>query len=235
MYSIFDQKHISIPYYQNMLCSELGMDSHAHCLDKSWFEQWPDAVSYQFNSAGYRTHESIDRGCVLVIGDSFTLGLGVNSDQRYTDILEQQLGHQVANFSLNGASNDWISRKLEQLLEVLQPQAVIVHYTFSHRRERPNLHWHDDERTECEPFYSSQENFDNWRKNFDCINSLCENLQVIHSFIPDWHDQFVDYAALGQGIVAPYDMLDFARDKFHYGILTHQLLARAFTNLLVLE
>lgn len=233
MYSFFDQKHISIPYYQNMTCLELGMDSYSQCADKKWFEQWPDTVSYQFNSAGYRTHELIDPGCILVIGDSFTLGMGVNSDQRYTNLLEQQLNHQVANFSLNGASNDWISRKLSQLLRILQPRAVIIHYTFSHRRERPNLDWHDNERTECEPFYSSQENFDNWRKNFDQINSLCTGLQVIHSFIPQWHDQSVDYSMLGPTVVKPITITDYARDRFHYGILTHQHLAQVFTSLLV--
>jgi hypothetical protein len=235
MYPIFAHKHISIPYYQGMQCSELGLDSRAQCLDKQWFDQYSDVVSYQFNSAGYRTHESIDPGCLLVIGDSFTLGLGVNAEQRYTDILEQQLGHQVANFSLNGASNDWIARKLSQLLTVLQPRAVIVHYTFSHRRERPRLDWHDDERTECEPLCSSQENFDNWQKNFDHINMLCSDLQLIHSFIPNWHDQPLDYTALGSNVVAPMPIMDYARDKFHYGVLTHRRLAQVFTNLLELE
>jgi len=232
MHSIFAQKHIAIPYYQGMQCSEFGMDSRAQCLDKKWFDQYSDTVSYQFNSVGYRTHESIDPGCVLVIGDSFTLGLGVNAEQRYTDILEQQLGHQVANFSLNGASNDWIARKLSQLLTILQPRAVIVHYTFSHRRERPHPDWHDDERTECEPFYSSDENFDNWMTNFSLICKVTGNIKLIHSFIPNWHDQEIDYDKLGKNIIPPIPMLDRARDNFHYGLRTHRALAAAITNLL---
>jgi hypothetical protein len=232
MGSVFDFKHISIPYYQNMQCVELGMDSRSQCSDKQWFDQYPDSVSYQFNHAGYRTHEKIMSDCVLVLGDSFTLGLGVNAEQRYTDILEKQLGHQVANFSLNGASNDWIARKLSQLLKIIKPRAVIVHYTFSHRRERARLDWHDDERTECEPFYSSQENFDNWRMNFDRINSACAGLQVIHSFIPNWHDSPVDYTQFAGTVITPCVLQDLARDKFHYGVLTHQHLANVFNRVL---
>lgn len=232
MYSVLSRKHISIPYYHDMNCSELGLDSRSQCLDKKWFDQYPDNVSYCFNSAGYRTHNTIGPNPVLVIGDSFTLGMGVNANQRYTDIMEQRLQHQILNFSLNGASNDWISRKLGQLLEVIQPRAVIVHYTFSHRRERPYPDWHDDERTECEPFYSREENFNNWQKNFDHINMLCSDLQIIHSFIPDWHDQVVDYTTLGSNVVAPMPIIDHARDKFHYGVLTHLRLAQVFTNLL---
>jgi hypothetical protein len=97
------------------------------------------------------------------------------------------------------------------------------------------LDWHDDERTECEPLYSSQQNFDNWQKNFDHISMLCSDLQLIHSFIPNWHDQKLDYSVLGSSVVAPMPMIDRARDKFHYGVLTHRRLAQVFTNLLELE
>jgi hypothetical protein len=64
---------------------------------------------------------------------------------------------------------------------------------------------------------------------------LCSDLQLIHSFIPNWHDQPLDYTALGSNVVAPMPIMDYARDKFHYGVLTHRHLAQVFTSLLVLE
>lgn len=236
MYTDFVQQHINIPYYSNLQATSLGMDHVDRCFDRSLFEHYPE-VSYQFNEVGFRTH-SVDRfepRAILALGDSFTLGLGVNSEHRYSDIIEQQLGHQVLNFSLNGASNDWIARKLQQLLAHFDPRVIVIHYTFSHRRERPNLDWFDDERTECEPFYSSKQNLDNWHENFTKIQALTQGIKVVHGFIPNWHDQPVDYHAFGRNVLPPVTQLDFARDGFHYGIQTHRKLADQITSLLVRE
>lgn len=227
-------QHMAIPFYANMITDTLGMDSPQHCFDQKLYNQRLP-VHYQFNSLGYRTHpvDKFNKNAILVLGDSFTLGLGSNANERYTDILEQQLSHQVLNFSLNGASNDWICRKLQQLLPLFEPRAVVIHYTFSHRRERPIPEWLDDERTECEPLYSSKQNYQNWYNNFQKISTLTGNTKLIHSFIPNWHDQPVDYLALGNTVVAPTKQLDVARDGFHYGPLTHLILAQQLTSLLV--
>jgi hypothetical protein len=233
MHIDFVQQHIAIPFYANLQSDLLGLDSQHHCLDRRSFDQH-HPVHYQFNEVGFRTHsiDQFESNAILVLGDSFTLGLGNNIEDRYTDILEQQLSHQVLNFSLNGASNDWMSRKLQQLLPLFCPHAIIIHYTFSHRRERPQLDWHDDERTECEPVYSSEENYQNWLVNFKAIQELAGNTKLIHSFISNWHDSPVDYSNLGKNTIPPLTQLDFARDGFHYGPKTHRALAAKLTNLL---
>jgi len=234
MYTDFVQQHIGIPFYANLQTGFLGLDSPEHCFDRLAFDKHP-GVHYQFNDVGFRTHATgqFQSDAILVLGDSFTLGLGNNAGERYTDLLEQQLSHQVLNFSLNGASNDWISRKLQQLLPLFQPRAVVIHYTFSHRRERPRPDWHDDERTECEPFYSFEENYQNWFDNFQTICAQAGRTQLVHSFIHNWHNQPVKYSALGQNIIPPLPQLDFARDGFHYGPRTHLKLANKITSLLV--
>lgn len=233
MYTEFIEKHINIPFYANLQANSLGLDSREHSINRRMFDQHP-LVTYKFNEIGFRTHSvvEVEPDAILVLGDSFTLGLGNNLADRYTDILEQQLSHQVLNFSLNGASNDWIARTLQKLLKLFCPRAIIIHYTFSHRRERPFPNWHDDERTECEPFYSSDENFNNWMTNFNLICSTAGDIKLIHSFIPNWHDQEIDYDNLGKNIIPPLPILDHARDNFHYGPSTHRALAAAITNLL---
>jgi hypothetical protein len=185
-------------------------------------------IEYQFNSLGYRTHEKFTGKEILAVGDSFTVGLGINYEHTWPYQLEQKLNYPVANFSLNGASNDWIARKLEQLLSVFDPPAVIVHYTFSHRRERPQTDWYDDERTECEPFYSDQENFNNWVKN--CQHIISHGIPVVHSFIPNWHPVQLDLQKYCSPII-PLIQIDYGRDQFHYGRKT----CDKFTNLLVSE
>ena len=128
------------------------------------------------------------------------------------------LGYPVLNFSLNGASNDWIARKTHTLLEFFQPRCVIVHYSFTHRREREEPTWHDNERTLCEPLYSAEENFINWQQNFNKINQACNNIPVVHSGISNWND-YVYYNLL------TVNKIDLARDGFHYGANTHTQLA----------
>jgi hypothetical protein len=233
MYTQFVQQHIAVPFYAGMKANHLGIDSREHCFNRRKFDQHP-LVDYCFNEVGFRTHSvyKFQSDAILVIGDSFTVGLGSNVEDRFTDIIEQELSHQVLNFSLNGASNDWISRKLEQLVPLFKPKAIIIHYTFSHRRERPYTDWHDDERTECEPYYSSEENYQNWKKNFNKICSLAGDIKIVHSFIPNWHDQSVNYAALGNNILSPVLQIDQARDGFHYGVETHRRLAKKITTLL---
>jgi hypothetical protein len=233
MYEAFVQQRIHIPFYANLVVSSLGMDSANQCFDKQLFDSY-QPILYRFNEVGFRTHSVHDfkPNAILVLGDSFTLGLGINSQDRYSDLIEKKVKKQVLNFSLNGASNDWIARKLQQLLHHFDPPTIVIHYTFSHRRERPNLDWFDDERTECEPFYSQQENFENWLTNYEKIISLAQGITIIHSFIPDWHTDHVNISKYGNNIVPPVEQKDRARDGFHYGPVTNVVLADVITSLL---
>jgi len=223
---------IGIPYYSNLQCNTLGLDSSDHCFDKNHYNLCGD-VNYSFDDMGYRNNTPYQHNAILAIGDSFTLGLGVNVDDTWANRLSKILNYPVLNFSLNGASNDWIARRTTELMDFFKPKAVIVHYTFSHRRERPQQDWHDDERTECEPLYTEQENYENWRANFTRLSKL--KIPIVHSFITNWHTSSINYAALGTNIIAPQPIYDLARDGFHYGPKTHQILAEKITNLLDFE
>jgi hypothetical protein len=148
-------------------------------------------------------------------------------------VLAELVDHPVRNFSLNGASNDWMGRRIKDLVNFFSPPLIIVHYSFSHRREAPFVDWHDDERTESEPVYTNDQNISNWQKNYEIFNSL--PVPVIHSFIADWDPVGIDYKLLGQNIQLPVEKKDLARDGFHYGIKTNYSLARdlaEITNLL---
>lgn len=231
MYQINDLKQtIGIPFYSNLKCDTLGLDSLEHCFDRNHYKSYPK-VTYSFNEIGFRFKlPTTTTRPILAIGDSFTLGLGVNEEDTWPSELSRILNIPVLNFSLNGASNDWMSRKTKALLEFFDPVAILVHYTFSHRRELPHTDWFDDERTECSPIYTEQENFENWQTNFNFMSSL--NLPTVHSFIPGWHTQFVDYTKLPGKVIPPTKIIDLARDGFHYGVQTHKELAKQFTNLL---
>lgn len=226
---------LKIDRYANLISDTLGMDCEQHCFDLAHYRQYPYKVQYQFNELGYRTQclDQIQGNEILAIGDSFTLGLGVSQSHTWPEQLAQQLSSPVLNFSMNGASNDWMMRKTSQLLTVFDPPCIIVHYTFSHRRERAFLDWTDDERTECEPLYTDEQNYQNWQQAFDYFSSL--SVPVIHSFITNWHSRHIDYDCLPGRVIPPITKIDLARDGFHYGVKTNLRLAKKITSLLVDE
>lgn len=218
---------LTIPRYKNLRCQYLGMDHPDQCLNKKWFAACGLSIQYHFNEVGYRDRsiENINNGGILVLGDSFTLGLGCPENQCWPRLLENLVQKKVQNFSLNGASNDWISRKLEQILRLLDPSMILIHYTFSHRRESTRSDWFDDERTLCDPDHSCQENLENFQKNFQRVQYICGSIPLIQGFIPDWHNDDFDY---DQNLIRPVTKIDLARDGFHYGPRTHALVAEQY-------
>jgi hypothetical protein len=210
---------IGIPDYANMSCDTLGLDSLEHCFDKQHFLSY-GPVLYDFNELGYRhsNHLAYCGDEILAIGDSFTLGLGVNQSDTWPEQLSQLLDYPVLNFSLNGASNDWIARKTELLLKYFSPRCVIVHYSFSHRREGKQSDWTDAERTLCDANHSDQENQKNWQSNRDRLIQACGTTPLIHTAIVNWHTESIP------GVLVPAQT-DWARDRFHYGPITHRQFA----------
>jgi lysophospholipase L1-like esterase len=216
---------LSIPYYANLQCDQIGIDSLEKCLNRKWYQS-QKSVDYHFNDLGYRCVPSSEfKGNeILAIGDSFTVGLGLNVDDTWPGKLQKILDYPVLNFSLNGASNDWIARKLDQLLTVFEPRAIVIHYTFSHRRELDQPDWYDDERTLCLESTDPQEDLDNWYGNYKKIMSTASNIPLLHSFLPNWHCTPVE---IGQYGIDPVKLTqyDSSRDGFHYGVDTSIMFA----------
>ena len=207
--------------YVDYAADHLGLDSYDKCFSKSYYKSVPYNVSYQFNSLGFR-ERSVSQYCtdaIVVIGDSFTVGLGLPIELTYPAQLEKLLGHQVLNFGLNGASNEWIARKLPIIIKTFSPKAVIVHYTFSHRRERNEPTWTDDERTLCDPLPDNDMNYNNWSSCHNVVNSVV-SVPLLYSFVPNWHPKSN----------TAFKQVDYARDYFHYGPKTCFDLAKYYAD-----
>ena len=220
------KQSIAIPEDADWECDGFGLDTLEHCLNKKYFCSYP-SVNYKFNQLGYRhgTLEQYRGDEILAVGDSFTVGLGVNVEQTWPECLSRLLNYPVLNFSLNGASNDWMARKTKILLQYFQPKAVIVHYSITHRRERPNADWTDYERIMCDPLHTDEENLSNWQHNQEKLTDICGAIPLIHTAIWNWHTPHVPDV-----LVPPRQ--DLARDSFHYGPKTHQFFATSLLEFL---
>jgi predicted regulator of amino acid metabolism with ACT domain len=130
-----------LPAFINQCRNESGLDSLEHCFDKRYFLNYPWPVEYQYNSRGYRDKEwpteSNDlENSIWCIGDSFTVGLGSPISHTWPNVLSKTTDSTTINISLDGASNDWISRKVSELITEVVPKNIVIHWSYIHRRER---------------------------------------------------------------------------------------------------
>ena len=133
---------------KNLVLTESGLDSLSHCHDKEKFKKYPYLVEYHYNDRGFRdsnwpcsNDELVDS--IWCFGDSFTVGMGARIDHIWPNILQEKINRRCINISMDGASNNWISRKAVELIETVQPKVIIIMWSFSSRRETNLLE--DDE------------------------------------------------------------------------------------------
>jgi hypothetical protein len=129
-----------LPIRANAQWDYSGMDDPVHCLDRKHFKRYAYPVQYNFSSRGYRDAEwplSLEelRDAIWCVGDSFTMGLGSPLAHTWPSVLQQRTGRRCINVSLDGASNNWISRKTCSILNTIAPRDLVIHWSYWHRRE----------------------------------------------------------------------------------------------------
>lgn len=125
----------------NQHCLYSGIDHLENCRDKTHFVNYPHSVSYDYNSRGFRDAEwpeSLNelKNSIWCLGDSFTVGIGSPITHTWPWLLQQTAKQRTINVSLDGGSNDWIARKCCRILEVVEPQYLIIQWSYISRREK---------------------------------------------------------------------------------------------------
>lgn len=164
-----------------------GLDSIEECQDKDHFNQYPYSITYNYNSRGFRDQEwpeSIDdlKNSIWCIGDSFTVGLGSPLEHTWPWLLQKQTKRRVINISMDGASNNWISRRTACIQKEINPVNIVVMWSYLHRRESNNQSASDEERR----LFSINSTDNDDAVNFvDCIEQI-KNKNVIQLAIPEY-------------------------------------------------
>lgn len=146
---------------------------------------YPYSITYKYNSRGFRDTEwPADLTTpIWCIGDSFTAGIGCPLEHTWPYIL----GNTI-NVSMDGASNQWISRKAVRVLEEIQPQVMVIQWSFITRGENSDESLNDEGRRLH--FYNLDATPTDLLKIFvtlvDQVEQHKKQTQVIHSFIPYW-------------------------------------------------
>lgn len=114
-----------------------GMDSLEHCNDPLHFKNYPWPIVYEYNSRGFRDQEwpKEFRDVIWCVGDSFTVGIGSPIEHTWPWLLSQVTNQRTINVSMDGASNQWISRRAAQILSAGLAQHMVIQWSYTHRRE----------------------------------------------------------------------------------------------------
>jgi len=219
--------------------TEVGIDSLNLCKDPIHFKNYSKIVIYKFNQMGYRDDEWPENilGNIWAVGDSFTVGLGQPVEETWSKIVEKQLDKRVINVAMNGASNSWITRRIQFILDNFNPAAILVQWSYLHRRENSDNTLPDEDRalhfdvklikTKEDVTVLNQIDAQHLLDNIHSIQNK-NNVKIIHSFIPKFYNNDANlalpiYKELENNNINFFPELkqiDFARDGFHYDILT---------------
>jgi hypothetical protein len=128
---------LCLPARANQCWPYSGIDTPERCPNRKHFESYSHTVQYQYNSRGFRDDEWPQDLCSAVwcVGDSFTLGIGSARQHTWPYVLQQATDTRTVNVSMDGASNNWIARQAWHILKSIQPKALVIHWSYLHRRE----------------------------------------------------------------------------------------------------
>ena len=178
---------------QNQLFTESGLDTLKECIDKTYFKNYPHQIEYKYNSRGYRDAEWPNtitelQDAIWCFGDSFTVGIGSPLTHTWVNILQSKCKQRCVNVSMDGASNNWIARKILTLLEEVNPKLIIIQWSFIFRNEESNTDLRDEDRRL--QYYDLELSVTDLLVNFvNLVNQIEQKKQktkIIHSFIPNW-------------------------------------------------
>jgi hypothetical protein len=118
-----------------------GIDSVEHCKDKEHFKNYPYKISYHYNHRGFRDNDwptSLNEleTSIWCLGDSFTVGIGSPVEHTWPWLLQKNTNINTINVSMDGASNNWLARKAQRILEEIRPKVLIIHWSYISRREQ---------------------------------------------------------------------------------------------------
>lgn len=129
-----------IPSRVNQHWQDSGIDSLEYCLDKKHFQSYPYDIEYVYNNRGYRdsnwpnTIQEL-RESIWCVGDSFTVGIGSPREHTWPHLLSIETKIRTINVSMDGASNNWISRKALRIIKEINPKHMIIQWSYIPRRE----------------------------------------------------------------------------------------------------
>ena len=167
-----------------------GMDSLEQCRDQQHFLNYPYTVDYVYNSRGFRDQEWPDneqelRDAIWCLGDSFTVGIGQPFAHIWPYVLATATGRRCINISMDGASNDWIWRRAQDIRAAIQPPHMVIMWSYTHRRELADASLSDEQRRLGLSQASNEQDLIHWTGLVNKMHTM--SLNIVQCTIPEYH------------------------------------------------
>jgi hypothetical protein len=168
-----------------------GIDCLQECLNKDHFRSYPHHVEYNYNSRGFRDAEwpqslSELKNSIWCVGDSFTVGVGSPYNFTWPQVLSAATGRRCINVSMDGASNNWISRRSQQIIKEVAPKQMVVLWSYGHRRELPDTNLPDeDRRVRSDKYDSESDNITNFINCYISLKKSNAGTTIFNGIIPN--------------------------------------------------
>jgi hypothetical protein len=198
----------------------------------------PGAITYKFNSYGFRADEFDGGPYMVALGCSYSVGIGLPDKTTWVRQTATALGMKCANLSWGGYSSDSCYRLAEYWVPALKPDYVCMLVPPRHRVEvllddqdplirqlpvevfmpqsqsslfSPNDHY-------LKHWFLNDENaMINQRKNILAIRQLCADLNIPCTILNAEEHMWWSREEIG-----------YARDYMHGGPKIHNILAKKF-------
>ena len=194
-----------------------------------WLE--PGAITYKLNSYGFRSDEFDDRDCMIALGCSFTIGIGLPVEITWPQIVGKELGLVPYTMAWGGSSADTCFRLAEYWIPQLKPKAVFMLTPPPNRFEliratgQPPVENYmpsseSNSATEIDSFLKHWHTMDensrlNQRKNKLAIRAICAEFDI-PCYIYDTYEH----------MAWSREEIGYARDRMHAGPPGHSRLAK---------
>ncbi len=200
-----------------------GLDTHELCIDKQHFANYNKKITYEYNSRGFRDVEwPVDfSDSICCIGDSYTEGLGQPFEETWPQLLQLKTGKTCINLGVNGASAESMRMRAESAVKTHKAKNVVIMWSFVHRRRINGKDMHYDDRGR--EGFNDKADLENFLHNFDLANKL--EAKIVNTVVPNafWNER-MEYVVdkKTNNALIKFKQLDFARDGYHFDILTCQ-------------
>jgi hypothetical protein len=196
--------------------------------DQGWLE--PDAITYKINSHGFRSEEFTDEPCILALGCSYTVGIGLPLNILWPTLVGKELNLKVYNLAWGGNSADTCFRLAQYWIPRLSPLAVFM---LAPPVARIELLMGNNNTPPIEVFMPMLEfNNDLYLKNWFMddnnaqINSEKNKLAI--SAICHSHGSKFYSLNSSEEMARSREEVGYARDYMHAGTRGHQFVAEKF-------
>jgi hypothetical protein len=136
---------------------------------------------------------------------------------------------------MDGASNQWISRKTIEIIKEVNPKNIIIMWSYTHRRELDNINKTDMERRVWANMDTDEtEDLINFKMSLNSVVKASKN-NLIHLVIPKAYvkQNKLNYEFNNiKNFLGEVTILDYARDYYHFDIQTSEQVVKQIIPLL---